>query len=74
MFLFQVLYLIVRRHREDSHHRVFLAHSTVRHCRIRIRIIVLLDKLSNSHQSPGEPSDGLLLEAEAEEGTSCLLS
>ena len=25
----QVLYLIVRRHREDSHHRVFLANSTV---------------------------------------------
>ena len=32
IFLVQVLYLIVRRHREDSHHRVFLTHSTVRPC------------------------------------------
>ena len=34
--LVQVLYLIVRRHREDSHHRVFLAHSTVRQSQLLI--------------------------------------
>ena len=43
-------------------------------CSTRITLIALRDYFVYSHQSPGEPSHGLLLEAEAEEGTSCLLS